>query len=98
MPRAISFDRPQEALLPRHIGYPTLATCIAAYEQWLTDQDADLAELLDAAMRELQGGFGGHEPEGRSPDGTSVAGSRRTGHCGVTRSHWRSVDRVEAAR
>ncbi|MFF9808226.1 mycofactocin system transcriptional regulator [Streptomyces coeruleorubidus] len=54
--------RPQDALLPRQVGYATLATCIAAYEQWLADDGTDLAELLDTAMRELQGGFGGHAP------------------------------------
>ncbi|WSQ14784.1 mycofactocin system transcriptional regulator [Streptomyces sp. NBC_01231] len=54
--------RPQDALLPRQVGYAALATCIAAYEQWLADEGTDLAELLNAAMRELQGGFGGHEP------------------------------------
>ncbi|MEV0639845.1 mycofactocin system transcriptional regulator [Streptomyces sp. NPDC050619] len=55
-------SRPQDALLPRQVGYAALATCIAAYEQWLADEGTDLAELLDAAMRELQGGFAGHEP------------------------------------
>ncbi|MFJ3212664.1 mycofactocin system transcriptional regulator [Streptomyces flaveolus] len=71
--------QPQDALLPRQIGYATLATCIAAYEQWLADQNADLTELLDAAMRELQGGFGGHERKGGSAGGESVAGSARRG-------------------
>lgn len=47
--------RPQDALLPRQVGYAALATCIAAYEQWLADEGTDLAELLNAAMRELQG-------------------------------------------
>ncbi|WP_189316539.1 mycofactocin system transcriptional regulator [Streptomyces brasiliensis] len=71
--------QPQDALLPRQIGYATLATCIAAYEQWLADQNADLAELLNTAMRELQGGFGGHEPKSGSAGGASVARSGRTG-------------------
>ncbi|GGJ68929.1 hypothetical protein GCM10010121_094550 [Streptomyces brasiliensis] len=57
-------NQPEDALLPRQVGYATLASCMAAYEQWLGDQNADLAELLDTAMRELQSGFGGHEPVG----------------------------------
>ncbi|WP_236569898.1 mycofactocin system transcriptional regulator [Streptomyces mexicanus] len=56
--------QPQDALLPRQVGYATLATCIAAYEQWLADQNADLTELLDTAMRELQSGFRGSPPRG----------------------------------
>ncbi|MGC9537412.1 mycofactocin system transcriptional regulator [Streptomyces sp. UG1] len=52
---------PPQSLLPRQIGYAALATCIAAYEQWLHDENADLSGLLDSAMRELQSGFGGHE-------------------------------------
>jgi TetR/AcrR family transcriptional regulator, regulator of mycofactocin system len=71
--------QPQDALLPRQAGYATLATCIAAYEQWLADQSADLTELLDTAMRELQGGFGGHEPAGGSAGG---AADTRSGHAG----------------
>ncbi|MGX4695002.1 mycofactocin system transcriptional regulator [Streptomyces sp. JNUCC 63] len=71
--------QPQDALLPRQVGYATLATCIAAYEQWLADQSADLTELLDTAMRELQGGFGGHEPAGGSAGGAAVARSGRAG-------------------
>ncbi|MCW2859714.1 MAG: Tropinesterase, partial [Actinoallomurus sp.] len=30
-----------------------LGVAIAAYEQWLQDEDADLIDLLDTAMREL---------------------------------------------
>ncbi|MER6984449.1 mycofactocin system transcriptional regulator [Streptomyces carpinensis] len=71
--------QPQDALLPRQIGYATLATCIAAYEQWLADQNAELTQLLDAAMRELQGGFSGHESTGSSAGDASVARSGRTG-------------------
>jgi hypothetical protein len=56
--------QPQDALLPRQVGYATLATCIAAYEQWLADRNADLTELLDTAMRELQSGFRGSPPRG----------------------------------
>jgi hypothetical protein len=30
---------------------------VAAYEQWLDDEDAELGALLDAAMRELGAAF-----------------------------------------
>ncbi|MEU6192215.1 mycofactocin system transcriptional regulator [Streptomyces sp. NPDC047061] len=43
---------------PRLIGHAVLASCIAAYEHWLTAADADLGQLLDSAMRELAAGFG----------------------------------------
>lgn len=52
--------QPDSAMLPRLVGHTVLATCIAAYEHWLTEADADLGELLDAAMRELAAGFGRH--------------------------------------
>ncbi|WP_053755287.1 mycofactocin system transcriptional regulator [Streptomyces sp. MMG1533] len=45
-------------MLPRLVGHTVLASCIAAYEHWLTETDADLGQLLDAAMRELTAGFG----------------------------------------
>ncbi|MFI8089484.1 mycofactocin system transcriptional regulator [Streptomyces sp. NPDC086080] len=68
-----------DALLPRLVGYTALGTCIAAYEQWLTDPDADLAELLDTAMRELRGGFAGHEPASDRAAGAAGAGAGRAG-------------------
>ncbi|MFF4274240.1 mycofactocin system transcriptional regulator [Streptomyces sp. NPDC001536] len=49
---------PVSDLLPRLVGHTVLATCIAAYEHWLREPDADLGQLLDAAMRELTAGFG----------------------------------------
>lgn len=52
--------QPDSAMLPRLVGHTVLATCIAAYEHWLTEADADLGGLLDAAMRELAAGFGRH--------------------------------------
>lgn len=58
---------PQGSLLPRQVGHAVLATAIAAYEQWLADASADLATLLRAAMRELEAGFGGHEPRVSPP-------------------------------
>lgn len=44
---------------PRLVGNTVLATCVAAYEHWLTeDDDTVLGRLLDEAMRELTAGFG----------------------------------------
>ncbi|MGW6898956.1 mycofactocin system transcriptional regulator [Streptomyces sp. NPDC054919] len=54
--------RPSGALLPRQVGHAVLATAVAAYEQWLEEEDCQLTELLDAAMRELSSGFSQHEP------------------------------------
>lgn len=45
-------------LLPRLIGSTVLAACVAAYEQWLTDDGADLGDLLDAAVGQLAAGYG----------------------------------------
>jgi TetR/AcrR family transcriptional regulator, regulator of mycofactocin system len=47
-----------DALTPRTIGYVALGVAIAAYEQWLETEDADLGQLLDAAMRQLDAAFG----------------------------------------
>ncbi|MFI1212960.1 mycofactocin system transcriptional regulator [Streptomyces sp. NPDC020802] len=45
-------------MLPRLVGHTVLASCVAAYEHWLTGGAADLSRLLDEAMRELTAGFG----------------------------------------
>jgi TetR/AcrR family transcriptional regulator, regulator of mycofactocin system len=50
-----------EDLLPQLIAYAALGAAVAAYDQWLRDEDAELEPLLDVAMGELQRGFGGHE-------------------------------------
>jgi mycofactocin system transcriptional regulator len=55
--------QPSSALLPRQVGHAVLATAVAAYEQWLEEDDSQLTELLDAAMRELASGFSQHEPD-----------------------------------
>lgn len=52
--------RPED-LLPQLIAYSALGAAVAAYEQWLRADDADLEPLLDEAMAELARGFGGHE-------------------------------------
>jgi TetR/AcrR family transcriptional regulator, regulator of mycofactocin system len=48
-----------DALAPRAIGYVALGVAIAAYEQWLEAEDADLRGLLDSAMRQVAAAFGG---------------------------------------
>jgi mycofactocin system transcriptional regulator len=53
-------QRPED-LLPRVIGYAALGAAIAAYEQWLLDEEADLGALLDAAFHELAAGFSGYD-------------------------------------
>jgi mycofactocin system transcriptional regulator len=40
---------------PRLLGHGALAAAVAAYEQWLAEPNADLAALLDTAMRWLTG-------------------------------------------
>jgi mycofactocin system transcriptional regulator len=53
-------------LLPNVIGWSAMGATLAAYEQWLRDQDADLMCLLDEALGELAIGFDHHD----SPDRT----------------------------
>jgi len=48
-----------DALAPRTLGYVALGVAVAAYEQWLEADDADLSDLMDSAMRQLAGAFGG---------------------------------------
>jgi AcrR family transcriptional regulator len=49
---------PACALFPQTIAYAMLGVAIAAYEQWLQDDDSNLSELLDTAMRDLAAAFG----------------------------------------
>ncbi|MET8978775.1 mycofactocin system transcriptional regulator [Streptomyces sp. NPDC004539] len=48
---------PAGELLPRLIGSTVLAACVAAYEQWLADEDADLSDLLNASIGQLSAGY-----------------------------------------
>lgn len=50
-----------EDLVPQLIAYSALGAAVAAYDQWLRREGADLERLLDEAMTELARGFGGHE-------------------------------------
>jgi mycofactocin system transcriptional regulator len=47
-----------DALVPQSIAYAMLGVAIAAYEQWLRDDSADLCDLLDTAVLALTRGFG----------------------------------------
>jgi mycofactocin system transcriptional regulator len=49
-------------LLPTLIGYAALGASLAAYELWLSNEAADLAELLDQALSQLATGFGQQIP------------------------------------
>ena len=46
-----------DALAPQAIAHAVLGVALAAYEQWLDDEDAELGLLLDAAMRQLGAAF-----------------------------------------
>jgi mycofactocin system transcriptional regulator len=48
---------PAGTLAPQAIAHAVLGVAVAAYEQWLETEDADLSELLDAAMRHLAAAF-----------------------------------------
>jgi TetR/AcrR family transcriptional regulator, regulator of mycofactocin system len=61
-----------DALAPRTLGYVALGVAVAAYEQWLEADDADLSELMDSAMRQLAGAFGG----GLAPADPGAAGTK----------------------
>lgn len=52
-----------EDLVPQLVAWAALSAALAAYEQWLRDERAELEPLLDRAMAELTAGFAGHEPQ-----------------------------------
>ncbi len=54
-------------LLPRVIGYTALGAALAAYEEWLRNEGAELADLLDEALGELAAGFRHHGRDAESP-------------------------------
>ena len=47
----------EDSMKPQAIAWAVLGIAIAAYEQWLADDDADLSELLDSSLRMLSRGF-----------------------------------------
>jgi mycofactocin system transcriptional regulator len=46
-----------DSLIPLAIGRATLASCRAAFDQWVSRADADLTVYLDEALRALASGF-----------------------------------------
>lgn len=46
-----------DALTPQAIAWACLGLCLAAYEQWLASEDADLSDLLSAAFVTLGEAF-----------------------------------------
>jgi TetR/AcrR family transcriptional regulator, regulator of mycofactocin system len=61
--------QPPDSLAPRTLGYVALGVAIAAYEQWLETDEADLRDLMDTAMRQLAEAFG----DGLAPADADVA-------------------------
>lgn len=51
-------DEPVDALEPQAIAWACLGLCLAAYEQWLAHEDADLLQLLSDAFDRLREVFG----------------------------------------
>jgi hypothetical protein len=51
--------RRTDDLAPQAIAHAVLGVALAAYEQWLDDPAADIGELLDSAMRQLDAAFAG---------------------------------------
>jgi TetR/AcrR family transcriptional regulator, regulator of mycofactocin system len=49
-------ERP-DSLAPQAVAHAVLGAAIAAYEQWLDDENAELGTLLDLAMRHLAAAF-----------------------------------------
>jgi len=49
--------RPVGSPVPQLVGHVALATCRAAYEQWLAHPNADLSQLIDSAFSTLAQGF-----------------------------------------
>lgn len=59
----------KNSLAPQTVAWVSLATCLAAYEQWLVDEDADLIGLLDDAFTSLEGMFGADQEHALSSGG-----------------------------
>ncbi|QIZ37957.1 mycofactocin system transcriptional regulator [Saccharopolyspora sp. ASAGF58] len=54
--------QPDNALAPQTIAHATLGVALAAYEQWLNEDESELTELLDTAMRQLGTAFADISP------------------------------------
>jgi mycofactocin system transcriptional regulator len=46
-----------DELVPQTIGHASLGVALAAYERWLTEENGELRELLDAVFRHLEDGL-----------------------------------------
>lgn len=75
--------QPQDALLPQVIAYSCLGAAVAAYEQWLRHEDADLGDLLDRSLRALTHGL---EP---APGSVPVHGAQGAPEPVVERAEFR---------
>lgn len=53
---AARLDVPAESHLPQTVAWLTLGTALAAYDQWLVDDDADLTALLRAGSEVMING------------------------------------------
>ncbi len=51
-----------DSRLPTVTGWAFLALSLAAYEQWLQDERAELVALIDASLDDAQQLFGGRLP------------------------------------
>jgi hypothetical protein len=73
---------PPGTLAPQAIAHAVLGVAVAAYEQWLETEDADLGELLDTAMRYLAAAC---TAAGAAPPGPAGAADRGAHRAGATR-------------
>lgn len=55
---AVRLNVPPDGMQPQSIGWILLGVSIAAYEQWLKDDDADLTALLETSFASLHDLFG----------------------------------------
>ena len=51
-------DEPADALLPQLVAHSCLGAALTAYEQWLVRPGAELPDLLEQALRALDGRWG----------------------------------------
>jgi TetR/AcrR family transcriptional regulator, regulator of mycofactocin system len=68
--------QPAGALAPRAIAHALLGVAVAAYEQWLDDETADLGCLLDSAVRQVSAAFA--EGPGPAAEKTVATGPERS--------------------
>ncbi|NMI00368.1 mycofactocin system transcriptional regulator [Pseudonocardia acidicola] len=52
-----------DALIPQTIGHACLGVALAAYERWLTEEGAELRQLLGEVFRSLEHGLVGTRPD-----------------------------------